>query len=335
MKLGLPDWQGLQILVVGDLMLDRFIHGEVRRISPEAPIPVVDVEEEYSALGGAANVAHNLRALGAKPSLVGVIGDDIVGTQFLETLSQRGIDTSGVLRVPGRPTTVKTRIIAQHQQIVRIDRERRDQLSGEHSEAVYDAVFSRISSARALVVSDYAKGVLNPEILDRIGHRCKEGEIPYVVDPKPIHFPYPGATVVTPNRGEAAGFYGRRFSSSELFTVADFLLSKTDWGAMLVTMGEEGMALCERGKKILHIRANKREVFDVTGAGDTVVSVLGLALAAGEALPVAASLANVAAGVVVGKMGTAVCSPQEISDALRKPSQKRRPERLEKPTLRR
>jgi rfaE bifunctional protein kinase chain/domain len=316
----LPEWAGLEILVVGDLMVDRFIHGEVRRISPEAPIPVVDVIHESSALGGASNVAHNLMALGAKPLLVGIIGDDAAGSLFLDALKERGLDSSGILRIKGRATTVKTRIIAQHQQIVRIDREVRSDLPANAESRLKDIVMGRLSSCKALVVSDYAKGTLTPGLLQEMGRHSRDRGLPYVVDPKPAHFPYPGATVVTPNRGEAAGFYGRKFSTSEIFTVADFLLSHTDWHALLLTLGEEGMALCERGKKVKFIRARKREVFDVTGAGDTVAAVVGLALAAGEKLPRAAALANAAAGVVVAKMGTAVCTPEELAKTCGAPS---------------
>lgn len=315
MKAKLPEWRGLQVLVVGDLMLDRFVHGEVRRISPEAPIPIVDVTHESSALGGASNVAHNLIALGASPLLVGAVGDDSTGGLFLEALEDRGLDHSGVLRVKGRTTTVKTRILAHHQQIVRIDREVSSPLPEEAALRLGKMLKDRLPAAKALVVSDYVKGVLNPELLQELGTRSREQGLPYVVDPKPAHFPYPGATVVTPNRGEAAGFFGRRFSSAEILSVADYLLSRTDWAAILLTLGEEGMALCERGKRVRRILAKRREVFDVTGAGDTVAAVLALALAAGEGLPKAAALANAAAGVVVGKMGTAVCTPEELSKA--------------------
>lgn len=312
----LPPWEGLEVLVVGDLMLDRFLHGEVRRISPEAPIPIVDVERESTALGGASNVAHNLLALGAKPLLVGALGDDAAGGLFREALQENGLDTSGILRVEGRPTTVKTRVLAQHQQIVRVDREVRSPLPEDAAHRLSRLVTERLPGARALVVSDYAKGVLNPALLKELGTLCREKDLPYVVDPKPSHFPYPGATVVTPNRGEAAGFYGRKFSSEELLSVADYLLAHTDWDAILLTLGEEGMALCERGRGVRRIRAQRREVFDVTGAGDTVAAVVALALASGARLLTAANLANAAAGVVVGKMGTSVCTPEELRRAL-------------------
>jgi D-beta-D-heptose 7-phosphate kinase/D-beta-D-heptose 1-phosphate adenosyltransferase len=319
----IPNWQGLEVLVVGDLMLDRFIHGEVRRISPEAPIPIVEVTLESSALGGAANVAHNLASLGAKPLLIGAVGDDTAGGLFMEALQERGLDLSGVMRVKGRTTTVKTRILAHHQQVVRVDREVRSPLPENAAEKISRFVLDRLPAARALVVSDYAKGVLTPELLQDLGPRSRELGIPYVVDPKPAHFPYPGATVVTPNRGEAAGFFGRRFTGAEIFTVADYLLSRTDWDAILLTLGEEGMALCERGKKIKRIQAKRREVFDVTGAGDTVVAVVALGLAAGDGLLGAATLANAAAGVVVGKMGTSVCTPEELGKAFAEPRRDR------------
>lgn len=316
----LPAWQGIEVLVVGDLMLDRFIHGEVRRISPEAPIPVVEVTAESTALGGAANVAYNLLALGARPILVGAVGDDAAGGLFAQALKERGLDLSGVIRVKGRTTTVKTRILAHHQQVVRVDREVRTPLPENAAGRVSRLLLERLPSAGALVVSDYAKGILTPELLKDLGTRSRELGLPYVVDPKPAHYPYPGATVVTPNRGEAAGFFGRRFSGAEILSVADFLLARTDWDAILLTLGEEGMALCERGKKIRRIQAKRREVFDVTGAGDTVAAVVALGLAAGASLLRAAILANAAAGVVVSKMGTAACTPGELAKALREPS---------------
>lgn len=312
----LPEWEGTAVLVVGDLILDRFVHGVVHRISPEAPIPVVEVVDETLAPGGAANVARNIRALGGRPLLVGAIGDDANGDLFAGVLASSGLETGGLVRVPGRVTTVKTRIIAHHQQVVRVDREVRLPLPSAAEEAVAQKVRELLCESAAAVASDYVKGVLNPALLSQLGERTRDLGIPYVVDPKPAHFPYPGATVVTPNRDETAGFIQGTFRTEDLESVAQRLLAKTDWKAVLFTLGPEGMALAERGSAVRRIPTRAREVFDVTGAGDTVAAVVALALAAGLSLMEAAHLANEAAGIVVGKVGTAECTPQELEAAL-------------------
>jgi len=312
----LPDWSGQKILVAGDVILDRFIHGTVTRISPEAPIPVVEVAEERVLPGGAANVARNIQALGGQALLFGAIGDDQNGDTLLQVLREFGIPSQGMVEVPGRVTTVKSRIIAQHQQVVRVDREVRSSLPQPYQRLLLSQMEEELPSSRALVVSDYAKGVFDPALLTEVGRRARSANLPLVVDPKPLHFPYPGATIVTPNRDEAAGFFGRSFSSDEIPQVAEKILAATDWEAILFTLGAEGMALARRVGSLERIPARMREVFDVTGAGDTVVAVLALALAAGVSLSEAAHLANAAAGVVVSKVGTAVCSPSELQVAL-------------------
>ena len=312
----LPDWVGLKVLVAGDVILDRFIHGTVNRISPEAPIPVVEVTHERLLPGGAANVAHNIRALGGKALLLGAVGDDTGGATFREVLESCGLEDSGLVEVPGRVTTVKSRIIAHHQQVVRVDREERAPLPEPARRAVLERLRAELPTCRAVVVSDYAKGFFDPGLLQDLGRMARGAGIPLVVDPKPVHLPYPGATVVTPNRDEAAGFAGRPFRTEEVPEVAVQILSSVDWDAILFTLGAEGMVLAQRQEKCLHIPARVREVFDVTGAGDTVVAVLSLALAAGCGLAAAARLANFAAGVVVGKVGTAVCTPDELRAAL-------------------
>jgi len=317
MTMTLPDWSHAPVLVVGDLILDRFVQGAVRRISPEAPIPVVEVTGERRIVGGAANVAHNILALGGEVTLLGAVGEDRHGDSLRGLLGQLGLDPEGALRVSGRTTTVKTRIIAQHQQVVRVDREMREPLAEEVWERLEDRIREGLSSHQALVISDYAKGVFTVARLKTIGRLARETGIPYIVDPKPAHFPYPGATVVTPNRQEAAAIYGRTFATLELVRVAADLFGRTDWDAILFTLGEEGMAVANRDGSLERIAAKVREVFDVTGAGDTVVAALALALASGVPLFDAARLANAAAGVVVGKPGTAVCTAPELVEALR------------------
>lgn len=301
---------------MGDLILDRFVTGEVHRISPEAPIPVVEVVEERSSPGGAANVATNVRALGGEAAVVGVVGEDPDGEELKGLLAANGVDVSGLLLDRDRVTTVKTRVVAHRQQVVRVDREVRREVGPEIQRRLVALFRDLLPGCEALVLSDYAKGLVSPGLLGEVARLAAEAGVPYLVDPKPVHFPYPGATVVTPNREEAAGFFGRPFSLEEVPAVAEALLSRTDWRAVLLTLGAHGMALQERGRPLDRIPARVREVFDVTGAGDTVVAALALGLAAGMALPEAARLANVAAGVVVGKVGTAVCTPEELLLAL-------------------
>lgn len=317
MEQSVHNWAGRKILVAGDLILDHFVRGRVDRISPEAPVPVVDVQSERLALGGAANVAHNVQALGGKALLVGVVGDDRAGEDFLELAGLSGMNASGVVTEAGRHTSLKTRIVAHHQQVVRVDREVKGPISPASTHRVKKHMTALLRECDAVVASDYAKGLFSPPLLQWLGAACKRAKKPLIVDPRPVHFPYPGATVVTPNRGESAGFYGKPFSTPEAPAVGRSLLRRTDWAAVLLTLGEDGMVLCQRGTKPVAIPAKVREVFDVTGAGDTVVAALAMGLAAGASMEISARLANVAAGVVVGKTGTAVCTPRELLSALR------------------
>ncbi len=313
----MPNWSGQKVLVIGDLILDHFVRGAVRRISPEAPVPVVEVEDEHFVLGGAANVANNIKALGGTPLLVGAIGDDRSGADFVQLMEYSGLASEGILQIHGRPTSVKTRVIANHQQVVRVDREVSEPVSQKIVNAVKAAILKMLGDCGAAVVSDYAKGLFSPSLLRCMGAACRSAGVPYVVDPKPVHFPYPGATVVTPNRSEARGFYGREFKTEEAGSVGMALLKKTGWDAILMTLGDEGMVLCQKKGPPLHIPAQVREVYDVTGAGDTVVAVMTLGLAARLSMESAARAANAAAGVVVGKVGTAVCTPRELELAMR------------------
>ena len=312
----IPDWRSSRVVVLGDLILDRFVYGHVHRISPEAPIPVVEVTDELVLPGGAANVARNVCALGGRVALLGVTGDDENGATLRRVVEADGVDAGGIERVAERPTTVKTRIVAHRQQVVRVDRESKDHVPAEARSRLLATLQPLLDDCGALVVSDYAKGVLAPDFLADIGRAARRAGVAYVVDPKPVHFPYPGATVVTPNRDEAAGFFRRPFTIGELGRLAPELMAGTDWRAILFTLGPDGMVLAERDAELERIPARVREVFDVTGAGDTVVAALSLALAAGAPLRTASALANLAAGVVVGKVGTAVCSSEELEVAL-------------------
>jgi rfaE bifunctional protein kinase chain/domain len=307
-----------RILVLGDVMLDEFIWGKVARISPEAPVPVVEVTHQTFHVGGAANVAANARSLLGRPVLVGVIGRDGAGERVQRALDESGVETALVLATSGRPTTVKTRIVAHNQQVVRADREQSDDLPAALEQVVLDRVRSAIGGCRCLVVSDYQKGVVTRRIMRSVIALAKRKGIPILVDPKVPHFAYyKGVGLVTPNEFEAERATGIKIRGSDgLEGAGQKVLKVLGCGAALVTRGENGMSLFERGRPPVHIPTSARQVFDVTGAGDTVIATLGLALAAGASLLDAARLANHAAGIVVGKIGTATTSPEEMLDAL-------------------
>jgi len=313
--------QGAPVLVLGDVMLDEFIWGRVVRISPEAPVPVVEVQEQSFHLGGAGNVASNVRSLGGRAMLAGVVGADAAGERVRQQLAAAGVEASLATSGGGRPTTVKTRIIANHQQIVRADREQTDDIPEELERDLASRVARLLPACRALVISDYQKGVVGPRLMRDVIARARRRRIPVLVDPKVRHFlHYRGVTVVTPNQLEAEQATGIRITGQpELHAAGARILSTLRCSAALITRGEHGMSLFRQGARPLHIPTAAREVFDVTGAGDTVIATLGLALGAGGTLPQAAALANVAAGVVVGKLGTATATPEEVLSALAKP----------------
>lgn len=308
--------RGEAVAVVGDLMLDRFVWGRVSRISPEAPVPVVEVERESFHLGGAANVARNLASLGVKPLLLGVVGIDEASNQLRAALQERGLSDNAVLGDKSRRTTVKTRIIAGSQQVVRADWESIDDLDEEMESRALAALTEIIDPARALVLSDYAKGTLTPRIIERALELAKANGIPVLVDPKLRRYRlYKGVTLVTPNLYEAERFAGLAVHTDEDIAIAArSILDELGCTAVLITRGEQGMTLFEADQSPLHIPTLAREVFDVSGAGDTVIAAAALALAAGATLPEAAELANRAAGVVVGKLGTATVEPSELLD---------------------
>jgi rfaE bifunctional protein kinase chain/domain len=306
--------RGRSVGVVGDLMLDRFVWGRVSRISPEAPVPVVEVEREDYHLGGAANVARNLASLGGDALLMGIVGADEAAGTLRRTLVSRGLSDEYVVSVDARRTTVKTRIIAHHQQVVRADWESTDDLDGAAEDRVVAALDRLISRCDALVLSDYAKGTLTPRVIARAIELAKAREAPVLVDPKERKYRlYRGVTLVTPNLIEAERFTGVTIrSEADLGRAAETILEDLQAQAVLITRGEQGMSLFERGRAPLHIPTFAREVFDVTGAGDTVIATAALALACGLGLPRAAELANRAAGIVVGKLGTAAVLPEEL-----------------------
>ena len=304
-----------RILVIGDLIIDHFIWGSVSRISPEAPVPVVNVTRENLLLGGAANVLNNIYALGGKGEMCGVTGQDSMGDHLLELLDSLGSPTAGIIKSADRPTTKKTRVIAQHQQVVRFDREKSGPLPGEVRERIFDYLDKHLASFQAVVISDYSKGMISAELMALLKSRLGAGKnIPVVVDPKP-HFleRFTGVTILTPNLSEAEKMAGFPITSEgELREAARLIMEKLDCAALLITRGEAGMALFEEGREPLLIPTMAREVYDVTGAGDTVIATLALGLAAGLSFSEAAILANRAAGIVVGKLGTATVTPEEL-----------------------
>ncbi len=305
-----------RILVVGDLILDHYIWGKVHRVSPEAPVPVVHVDSESFRMGGAANVYHNILSLGGKAELCGVIGADHAGKQFVAELSSSGKPVAGIFRDSHRPTIKKTRVVAHNQQIVRFDVEYRQPLTPMLERKIYRHLDSRFSKVDCVVISDYAKGMITAGVMNRIRELAGRYGVPTIVDPKVEHMDfYSGVTVITPNHLEAshaAGFLPTQ--EVAIKKIGQALLSRLRCEAVVITRGEEGMSIFEKTGRAWTIPAVARQVFDVTGAGDTVVSTLALALSAKVPLPEAAALANQTAGLVVGKVGTATVTPAQLRE---------------------
>jgi len=311
------------ILVIGDIMMDRFVWGKVSRISPEAPVPVVVVERESILLGGAANVVHNIQALGARASLCGLVGDDDVGRWTLQSLTQLGIDTHGVLVEEGRQSTMKTRIFAHQQQVVRIDREMVDSMKAATFRHLSNFLTENLDGFDGVLLSDYGKGVLTRELIRSVIRRAKALKKLVMVDPKLKNFFfYRGATVVTPNTNEAGAAVGIAIHDVDsLKKAGTLILKRLRCDALVVTRGEEGMAVFEPHQEPVLVPTVAKEVFDVTGAGDTVIGTMAVALAAGANVKEAAALGNYAAGIVVGKRGTATVTREELVQVLKERSQ--------------
>jgi len=312
-----------RILVVGDLMMDRFVYGSVSRISPEAPVPVVKVTHEKAMPGGACNVASNLLALGGKAAMAGIVGRDAVGSELKKTLSSSGVSLSAIVENKIHPTCVKTRIVAERQQVVRVDREEYLQISEKEMDRFCSLIKKEVAQADGVIIEDYGKGTVQQAVVDTVLKAADAAGLPVGYDPKDDHIlEMEGVTVVTPNRKEAFGSAGisegepldNPLEDLALLEVGRILEDKWKARHTLVTLGPQGMLLWNEGADPQHIPTRAREVFDVSGAGDTVIATYVLALACGASFLEAAELSNFAAGVVVGKLGTATCTQQELID---------------------
>ncbi|MBI5165294.1 MAG: D-glycero-beta-D-manno-heptose-7-phosphate kinase [Magnetospirillum sp.] len=314
----LAGMKGARVLCIGDVMLDRFVYGTVDRISPEAPIPVVRIERESAMLGGAGNVVRNLVAVGGNPAFVSVIGDDVAGREVTRLVGEHGEIDPCLVVEPGRQTTIKTRFFASSQQLLRADRETNAPLSDEIRDQVLTRAERLLPEVGALVISDYGKGVLASPVTPELIRRARAAGRPVVVDPKGIDYAiYRGASVLTPNRKELHEATKMAVDSDEaIVAAARHLIATCGVGAVLVTRSQDGMTLVEESGTVHHLPAEAREVYDVSGAGDTVVATLTAAIASGATLLEGARLANVAAGIVVAKVGTAVAFANEIVSAL-------------------
>ena len=305
------------VLVIGDIILDHYIWGKVNRISPEAPVPVVEVTRESFLLGGAANVAHNIVSLGGRASVIGINGQDIAGEALMNILMQRGVNCDGIF-TENRPTTVKTRVIAHNQQVVRFDREDKKYVDGKILKGILGHINSVLLQYDAVIISDYQKGMISQGLIRDIVKKAKPKEMFISVDPKVGHFDfYKGVSLITPNVMEASS--GSKIEIRDdktLLKAGKSLLKKLSCKAVLITRGEQGMSLFEK-KKVTHIPTVARKVYDVTGAGDTVISAFTLAYASGARMEEAAMIANHAAGIVVAEVGTAVATVDQIIESFK------------------
>ena len=307
--------ENFDILVVGDIMLDRYCWGTVNRISPEAPVPVVRLDSTTVTAGGAANVAANIAGLGMTPNLVGIIGSDEDGRSFDKVLADSNISNINLITLDGRSTTVKTRIVAHGQQIARIDQETAKALNADQETTVLERLFQLIASARVIIISDYAKGFLTDRVLSQIIEKARSLNVPVLVDPKGKRYSkYRGATILTPNKREAADACSLDDHEENVVDRAgEMLLSDLDLDALLITQGEDGMTLFEKQRSPKHMHTQARQVYDVTGAGDTVIAAMAVGLASGRSFAEAAAFANTAAGLAVEKVGTTVVTKEMMA----------------------
>lgn len=313
-------FKNARVMVIGDLILDEFIWGKVSRISPEAPVPVVWADRESFMPGGASNVANNIASLGGRAELIGVIGNDERGSILKSEMSQRGVETEGVITDSTRPTVLKTRVIAHKQQIVRIDKETLRPISQKMISKILTHVKQKIRDIDLLVIEDYGKGVITPQLLKGIISLARKFKKTIAVDPKEDHLLfYKNVSLITPNKDEASKASGIKIDSKKQAEAAGrALLKKLKCNIVLITLGDQGMALFKEGKKTVFIPTIAQEVYDVSGAGDTVIGTFALALAAGAGNIEAAHIANCAAGIVVGKVGINVVCQEELLNRIKK-----------------
>ncbi|MFH1240903.1 MAG: D-glycero-beta-D-manno-heptose-7-phosphate kinase [Pseudomonadota bacterium] len=307
-----------RVLVVGDIIMDEYIWGSVSRISPEAPVPVVEVRGETKMLGGAANVIRNIATLGGTSILCGVIGNDRTGREILKEVDRLHLASDGIITEEGRPTSLKTRVVAHDQQVVRIDREIRGDISPGNIQKLLDFIKKNLDSVDAIVVSDYGKGVISGPLMKGLRQVVHDDSVIVAVDPKTGNFEYYyGVDVITPNYHEAATFCRFEILDEQTLVKAGrHMLKELNCRSVLITQGKEGMTLFENGGDIIHIPANAKKVYDVTGAGDTVIGAFSLGLASGMDLRSAAIISNFAAGIVVGEVGTSAVSAEDLKNAI-------------------
>ncbi len=308
-------FRGRRVVVIGDLMLDHYIWGTVNRISPEAPVPVVSVSKESTHLGGAANVAQNIVSLGGKAELFGVVGEDEFGRRLIREMNRVGIGIGGVIIDRSRPTTKKTRVLAHNQQVVRFDVEEKEGLSEKVEKNLLEKITNAISRADSILISDYAKGVVTGGLMKGIRKVSSREKTFTIVDPKVSNMSFfQGVDIITPNAGEAVGAVGLgEVTLPNIIKAGEALLERLACRAVLITRGDQGISLFERERKAIHIPAVAREVYDVTGAGDTFIGTLALGISSGASLKDSAALANCAAGIAVGTVGTETVSHRDLS----------------------
>jgi len=314
------------VLVIGDTMLDKYVWGNVERISPEAPVPVVEVIKETQTLGGCGNVANNITFVGGNVRIITIVGNDMYAEELKKMLKEKKVNTNGVFLDNSRPTTVKTRIIAHNQQVVRVDKESRHQLNPQLFEKIKSYVLDIKNSIDAILISDYGKGVITKSLLSFLIKLAKKLDIPITVDPKIEHFlEYKHVTVLTPNLNEATlgmRLHKKPQTEQEIYDLGRKMLSKLKPEAVVITRGPDGMTLFEnvsplQKERIYHIPTRAKEVYDVTGAGDTVIAILTLCLAAGADFVSSCEISNFAAGIVVGKVGTATVTKEELIETIK------------------
>ncbi|MCP3876297.1 MAG: D-glycero-beta-D-manno-heptose-7-phosphate kinase [Desulfobacteraceae bacterium] len=318
MMIDIDDFKKVKVLVVGDLMIDEYLWGSVDRVSPEAPVPVVCVQKESQALGGAGNVINNLVAMGTKVQAIGTAGTGKSGQMIFEKLEELGIKTDGIISEPDRPTTRKTRVIASNQQVLRIDKEIKKDINTDTFEKLTKILETKFSGVDLVILSDYDKGLITKNLVKHILRLAKKHKILILADPKSLDFcKYEKVSILTPNKKEASLAANMDIKSQkDLFSAGQKIMNKVKLEKLLITCGKDGMVLFEKGTDPYTIESKARQVFDVSGAGDTVISFLGLGLATGATFKDSAILANVAAGIVVAKVGTATASVDELQKAL-------------------